>query len=127
MFSATYRFEHHAFLEGGRTRVSDVKQRRLLKEEQITYGRLLEQEQLATSKALNHILTVDSIDKNPVLRIHRQTLQVKLARIENSLKRLQENKPFGICQMCDRPIHFERLRLMPYAELCIKCQRRFEG
>lgn len=46
-----------------------------------------------------------------------------LAQIERALNKLEHYPDeFGLCEDCDEPIPFKRLLLMPYAELCTKCQ-----
>ncbi len=51
----------------------------------------------------------------------------ELARIENALLRVREGK-YGICEneKCGASIPMARLNALPYATLCIKCQREAE-
>ncbi len=44
-----------------------------------------------------------------------------LTRIENALDRI-EDKTFGNCEVCDKKISKQRLKVVPYAELCMPCQ-----
>ena len=48
-----------------------------------------------------------------------------LYQIDDALKRLDEGS-YGICQQCNQPIVMSRLRAVPYASLCINCQRSKE-
>ena len=51
-----------------------------------------------------------------------------LVRVEAALSRLKEEpEDFGFCLDCDAPIPFGRLKLMPYATLCVECQDASEG
>jgi len=43
-----------------------------------------------------------------------------IIHIDRALLRL-ENGSYGICTACGQPISDERLRALPYAELCIEC------
>jgi len=45
-----------------------------------------------------------------------------LAEIGAALKRIEEGS-YGTCTNCDRPIAVERLEALPWATLCIDCQR----
>ena len=45
-----------------------------------------------------------------------------LYQIDDALKRLDEGS-FGVCQQCNQPISMSRLKAVPYASLCISCQR----
>jgi DnaK suppressor protein len=46
----------------------------------------------------------------------------ELALTENALERMREGK-YGQCEMCNEPIPMARLTALPYATLCIGCQR----
>jgi RNA polymerase-binding transcription factor len=50
----------------------------------------------------------------------------ELAQIETALQRMREGQ-FGICETCDGPIPVARLNALPYATMCIKCQREAEN
>ncbi len=45
-----------------------------------------------------------------------------LYQIDDALKRLDDGS-FGVCQQCTQPITMSRLKAVPYASLCIDCQR----
>ena len=45
-----------------------------------------------------------------------------LYQIDDALKRLDDGS-FGTCQQCSQPILMSRLKAVPYASLCISCQR----
>ena len=48
-----------------------------------------------------------------------------LNRVNEALDRI-ENGTYGICEMCEEPIAEERLKALPYANLCIKCKQKEE-
>ena len=48
-----------------------------------------------------------------------------LYQIDDALKRLDDGS-YGICQQCNQPITMSRLKAVPYASLCINCQRSKE-
>jgi len=52
--------------------------------------------------------------------------KVELQEIEESLARI-EDKTFGKCEMCAETIDKARLRAIPYARMCIDCQRKHEA
>ena len=49
----------------------------------------------------------------------------ELANIENALKRMREGE-YGKCESCSCDIPMARLQALPYATLCIRCQREAE-
>ena len=49
-----------------------------------------------------------------------------LVQISGALERIEAGT-YGTCTNCGRAIAEERLEAMPWASLCIDCQRRLEG
>ena len=50
----------------------------------------------------------------------------ELAQIETALQRMREGQ-YGLCESCDGPIPVARLNALPYATMCITCQREAEN
>ncbi|MEM4283830.1 MAG: AAA domain-containing protein [Candidatus Caldarchaeum sp.] len=53
----------------------------------------------------------------------RASLKEELRLVEDTLHRL-DTEDYGICTRCGQPIPIERLRALPFARLCIRCQGR---
>ena len=51
--------------------------------------------------------------------------QKELQEIENALQKI-ENGEYGICEMCEDPIGFQRLKVKPHAVYCIDCREIVE-
>lgn len=51
--------------------------------------------------------------------------QEQLQQLEAALKRLDDGI-YGRCEQCGQAINTERLNVLPYATLCITCQREQE-
>lgn len=49
----------------------------------------------------------------------------ELAHIENALEQMRSGQ-YGVCEGCDKPIPLARLQALPYATMCIECQREAE-
>jgi DnaK suppressor protein len=49
----------------------------------------------------------------------------ELANIENALERMKAGK-YGQCEVCNGRIPMARLDALPYATMCIECQRELE-
>lgn len=49
------------------------------------------------------------------------SVQQMLAQVEDALTRIDEGT-YGICQRCGDPIDIARLRVLPFATLCIRCK-----
>jgi DnaK suppressor protein len=48
-----------------------------------------------------------------------------LAQVNAALKRINKGT-YGLCEKCGDPINPERLEVLPYATLCIRCQMKQE-
>ena len=48
-----------------------------------------------------------------------------LFEVDEALKRV-EDKSYGICQMCNKPVSKSRLKAILYARHCKKCQEKLE-
>ena len=48
-----------------------------------------------------------------------------LAKIDEALERIEKGS-FGVCEECDEPIGFERLKARPVTTLCIACKAEAE-
>src|SRR3990172_2249058 len=49
------------------------------------------------------------------------SVQQMLAQVEKALGRIEDGT-YGICQRCGDPIDIARLRVLPFATLCIRCK-----
>jgi DnaK suppressor protein len=49
----------------------------------------------------------------------------ELASIENALERMKDGS-YGQCEVCNCRIPMARLQALPYATMCINCQREIE-
>lgn len=49
----------------------------------------------------------------------------ELANIENAIERMKAGK-YGVCEVCGGKIPMARLNALPYATVCIECQRELE-
>jgi DnaK suppressor protein len=54
-----------------------------------------------------------------------ENARAAISQIERALLKLA-NGSYGICDKCGKPIGEERLRVVPYATLCVECKRREE-
>ena len=51
--------------------------------------------------------------------------QKLLARINEALEKLDDNT-YGLCELCEKKISKARLKIVPYAEMCVPCQEKQE-
>lgn len=70
-------------------------------------------------------IATDSYDREFSLGLASNAQEI-LYEIEEALKRVEEKK-FGNCLSCEKPITRKRLNAIPYAMLCIACQSQEES
>ena len=63
----------------------------------------------------------DSLVESAIISQQQQELQ----EINNALAKI-ENGEYGICEMCEDPIGFQRLKVKPHAVYCIDCREIVE-
>ncbi len=68
-------------------------------------------------------IATDSYDREFSLGIATNVQQRMLYAVDEALKRI-EDKIYGICVACEKPIAKNRLAAIPYANLCIDCQAK---
>jgi DnaK suppressor protein len=51
--------------------------------------------------------------------------RTEIEMIKQAIARI-DNGRYGICQVCDEPISIERLKALPYSNMCIKCASKAE-
>lgn len=61
----------------------------------------------------------DEIEEYTALVSIEQTLELKLQKVNNALKKIAEEK-YGKCEVCNEDIEKERLELIPEAKTCSK-------
>ncbi len=65
-------------------------------------------------------MSVDDMIKTFSMKVRDREVKY-LKKIEKALKKIDDGT-YGICEKCGKCISFERLKLRPVAELCIKCK-----
>lgn len=53
------------------------------------------------------------------------SVQATLTQVEEALQRITDGK-YGFCQRCGNAIDYARLKVLPYATLCIRCKEQEE-
>jgi RNA polymerase-binding protein DksA len=66
----------------------------------------------------------EAFDQAAGLALHRND-QVLLSQVEAALARMDKGV-YGICERCGSEIDFARLKAVPHATLCIRCQQHVE-
>ena len=54
------------------------------------------------------------------------TAEEEVAQIDAALERIG-NSTYGLCEVCANPILKQRLKILPYATMCVKCKNEIEG
>ena len=73
----------------------------------------------------------DNLDNTEMSEEHKSRLDLlerlveKTTRLDEALDRIPDGL-YGICTACAKPIHRERLEILPEADLCLKCHNLWE-
>ena len=66
-------------------------------------------------------MAADTYDRELSMNIVSSEQEI-LYQIDDALKRIDDGS-YGLCQQCNELITMSRLKAVPYASLCIACQR----
>ncbi len=69
-------------------------------------------------------MAADTFEREMSMNIVSSEQEI-LYQIDDALKSIDEGT-FGVCQQCNKPITMSRLKAVPYASMCIACQRAKE-
>jgi YteA family regulatory protein len=64
-----------------------------------------------------------SVELNMALKVHEQS---KLNDINSALNKIEKGT-YGKCESCKQEIPYERLEALPFAKLCMKCEKEKEA
>ena len=62
-------------------------------------------------------------ENDDVLASLDTTLRGEIRQIEETLERIRGGR-YGICERCSKPIPASRLKILPYAARCVKCEEK---
>ena len=81
----------------------------------------------STSGLANHLADLGTDRAAADLRMGcRESASEEIQQIDEALERIADSS-FGLCETCDAPIAKVRLEAIPYASLCLACQKSAEG
>ena len=64
-------------------------------------------------------------ENDEVLDYLGNAAKIEIAQIRQAIARIDNGK-YGICEVCDEPIGKERLEVLPYSTMCIRCASQAE-
>ncbi|QGY39115.1 TraR/DksA family transcriptional regulator [Pseudodesulfovibrio cashew] len=76
---------------------------------------------VAPDNAIGRISRMDNIVNQSVAEAQLSKARVRLVRLTEALKRVDEDEDFGLCEDCGDPIPMARLKAMPETVLCVHC------
>jgi RNA polymerase-binding protein DksA len=59
-------------------------------------------------------------ENNEVQDYLGNSARTEIALIKQAISRI-DNGEYGVCQVCGEPINIERLKVIPYSNMCVKC------
>ena len=95
---------------------------------------LLEKARLAVGELVDevYIYAADPLDRATEEQAQNDRMRIRdresrlIAKIRRSLDAMDEGT-YGICEICEEPIGFDRLRARPVTTYCIDCKTRQEA
>jgi DnaK suppressor protein len=72
--------------------------------------------------AIGRLSRMDAIHNKSIVEASMRNLQLRLDQLQK-ISQVVDEKDFGLCMKCHRPIPFERLKIRPEIRLCAGCLR----
>ncbi len=76
--------------------------------------------------AIGRLTRMEAINSKSINEEALRKAQTTLSKLERALSKV-DNPEFGVCEECEEPIPFARLKVMPEAILCVQCMQAFSG
>jgi len=70
--------------------------------------------------AIGRLTRMDAIQGKSINEAVLRRAKIKLTMLENALGRVDDSN-FGECGICEEPIPFQRMLLMPESTRCVEC------
>ena len=78
---------------------------------------------VAPDDAIGRISRMDAINNKSITEASMRNLQTRLEQLQKIMQ-VVNDKEFGMCLKCHKPIAFERLKIRPEIRLCAGCLQR---
>lgn len=78
-------------------------------------------EPVSPDASIGRLSRLDNMVNQGVVEKQLSNTRVRILKLEEALKRLEEDEDFGLCAECGDPIPVRRLLAMPETELCVEC------
>lgn len=76
---------------------------------------------VAPDNAIGRISRMDNIVNQSVVEAQHSKAKVRLVRLQEAMKRVDDDEDFGLCIDCGDPIPMARLKAMPETSHCVEC------
>ena len=76
---------------------------------------------VAPDNAIGRLSRMDNIVNQSVAAAQLAKAKTRVLRLEEALRRVDEDEDFGLCIDCGDPIPMARLKAMPETEFCVEC------
>jgi len=77
---------------------------------------------VSPDNAIGRISRMDAINNKSVKEASLRETEKRIAKLHQLLDRI-DDKGFGICNRCKKPIPEKRLMIIPEANLCVECNK----
>jgi DnaK suppressor protein len=76
---------------------------------------------ISPDNAIGRLTRMEAIGEKSVNEAAFKAAELRFHRLTDAAKRLEFEDDFGECLICEEPIPFSRLKIMPESTLCVPC------
>ena len=81
---------------------------------------------ISPDNAIGRLTRMEAISSKSINEAALSGAKRILSGLESALK-MTDDPDFGLCRVCEEPIPFGRLMIMPESDLCVQCAGKLNG
>jgi len=81
---------------------------------------------ISPDNAIGRLTRMEAINSKSINEAAMNTAKQTLSKAEHALKNI-DSPDFGLCSVCEEPIPFARLMIIPESDLCVGCAEAMGG
>lgn len=74
---------------------------------------------------IGRLSRMDAMQQQQMEDAHKRRIELRLERVKVALIAVERDE-YGDCQLCEEPIGYKRLKIVPESPICVSCQEDVE-
>ena len=75
---------------------------------------------------IGRLSRMDAMQQQQMEKAHKERIALRLERVKMAISAVERDE-YGDCQLCEEPIGYARLKIVPESPICVACQSEMES